>query len=1314
MKFDEFFRAFHIGENDSALMSHTTTWAIPKFFAETVLKTKEYRDKLPSDQFSYDKWYQGNSSPRNHWSNMAIDFEESTLVEALKVEIVDAKIPELLVNLRVDSADGEINKELLCTAIAQQFKAIIDGKGKSDDIVAEIYLSGNIKADFMDYIHKASQRYNVMKLIGGDEVPLEKFFVCNMIGEKERVFADKKKIKCEYLDDPSLASIRNIYMKKRGYDNLKTILIGSGGCGKSLMLQYLFLKAAADYSKTGVLPIFLELRYFTQGDELIPFIVNSVHSKDEKFTEDAAKQLLRSGRCQLLLDGFDEIDPSDVESFLLKLDSFTDTYDKVQVVITSRGNEYLTGLHNYVKLYVWPFDNDQSLKLIDMILKYQGQTDEKETVIEYINNGFLKKDGVFASHPLLLTYVTMKYPTYKRFHSDHLLFYKSTYEALLSGHDDNKKPYDRVFMSVDNADQFSKVFKEFCGITYKDGVLQLDSPSFEEYFNKLKSHKVFENPHKMNLTNFKHDVCSTACMMYEKEYDIFYIDPGFQEYLFAEYYRSAEIEDIQELTESLKKTPYSKLLRFDALDMLSRSAELKFKTYVLVPFLDAICKGNDETGFINFINMCFNEINVVNVDEVVKAMYLLSSGATGLLYPQVENHPKTVLLNYVLKCMGEDHEFAYCLYTKDNIPGEGNIKKVSISEDTQISGVLIGPRDIYNLIKQKMFGKSQVHYFENVLDKCRRLIRTKGAGSTTVRYLLHTLNNKVIKNQLGSGSCWKLSDLYLDWGCIPFDQMPFATSLRQHNPESAELFGSLSADNRKHEFVARYMLSNMSTNAVLYTPVKELEEYTDNLDAEITAFNNRLYFKHTNRRIEKFGQSLYIQGAFQNTKKIIDKLKEMSTEGIPEYQEDVSFWLDLIADVDSEEKKHILQNMFDKTKVSLIYGAAGTGKTYLINHIANYMSEKSILFLANTNPAVENLRRKVTAIDPQKCEFMTIKKFLMSRYNCTDYDILVMDECSMVSNSDMADIIDKISCEIMILVGDTYQIESITFGNWFSMAKYFVPAYAWNELEKPYRTKDEHLLEFWRKVRNLDDDLTEYIVNHRYSTSLDSSVFDKKSADEIILCLNYDGLYGINNINRFLQENNKSKAYRWGLWTFKVGDPILFNETERFMPVLYNNLKGKIVDISLDEEEDCIWFSIKVEKEISEDEVWHTDLKLLESDEEGKSIVKFRVTRKKDSDDDKEFADDTDIPFQIAYAVSIHKAQGLEYDSVKVIITEEVDEMITHNIFYTAITRSKKHLKIYWSPETQEKVIGGFELADAKRDASIFKAQTGMKMYKVR
>lgn len=43
------------------------------------------------------------------------------------------------------------------------------------------------------------------------------------------------------------------------------------------------------------------------------------------------------------------------------------------------------------------------------------------------------------------------------------------------------------------------------------------------------------------------------------------------------------------------------------------------------------------------------------------------------------------------------------------------------------------------------------------------------------------------------------------------------------------------------------------------------------------------------------------------------------------------------------------------------------------------------------------------------------------------------------------------------------------------------------------------------------------------------------------------------------------------------------------------------------------------------------------------------------------------IPFQVAYAISIHKAQGLEYESVKVVITSETEEMVSHNIFYTAI-----------------------------------------------
>lgn len=61
----------------------------------------------------------------------------------------------------------------------------------------------------------------------------------------------------------------------------------------------------------------------------------------------------------------------------------------------------------------------------------------------------------------------------------------------------------------------------------------------------------------------------------------------------------------------------------------------------------------------------------------------------------------------------------------------------------------------------------------------------------------------------------------------------------------------------------------------------------------------------------------------------------------------------------------------------------------------------------------------------------------------------------------------------------------------------------------------------------------------------------------------------------------------------------------------------------------------------------------------------------------------------------------LIYESVKVIITNQIEELITHNIFYTAITRARKQLKIYWTPETQQKLLTEIKPISVKRDAYI-------------
>lgn len=137
-----------------------------------------------------------------------------------------------------------------------------------------------------------------------------------------------------------------------------------------------------------------------------------------------------------------------------------------------------------------------------------------------------------------------------------------------------------------------------------------------------------------------------------------------------------------------------------------------------------------------------------------------------------------------------------------------------------------------------------------------------------------------------------------------------------------------------------------------------------------------------------------------------------------------------------------------------------------------------------------------------------------------------------------------------------------------------------------------------------------------------------------------------NNINRYMQKINPSKPIEWGNWTYKVGDKVLFNESRRFGNVLYNNLKGSI--LSIDKKTDEIVFQILVDKIISERDVLFSDIKLIDCDCEGKSIVEFSVKRRVERDSDSDYSEQI-VPFQIAYAVSIHKAQGLEYKSVKVV-----------------------------------------------------------------
>ena len=115
----------------------------------------------------------------------------------------------------------------------------------------------------------------------------------------------------------------------------------------------------------------------------------------------------------------------------------------------------------------------------------------------------------------------------------------------------------------------------------------------------------------------------------------------------------------------------------------------------------------------------------------------------------------------------------------------------------------------------------------------------------------------------------------------------------------------------------------------------------------------------------------------------------------------------------------------------------------------------------------------------------------------------------------MREVLEKANFELLVLVGDTYQIESIEFGNWFDAVRYFLPQTSVCELTEPYRSESEYLLRVWNDVRKMKDDVYDLLQTFGYSADLDKSIFSPAGENEIILCLNYGGLYGINNINHF-------------------------------------------------------------------------------------------------------------------------------------------------------------------------------------------------------
>lgn len=599
----------------------------------------------------------------------------------------------------------------------------------------------------------------------------------------------------------------------------------------------------------------------------------------------------------------------------------------------------------------------------------------------------------------------------------------------------------------------------------------------------------------------------------------------------------------------------------------------------------------------------------------------------------------------------------------------------------------------FQSLVESIYYSTNTKVFKDVLYELREKYSADSCqkGRNIVRFLLINLRSDTIESVLPTSFHSKrlCDDLYISSLCYPFEKNPFISNLT----------GSKTTENQSATHVAAAVGFERMKCAYPYLVIKSETKKTREIyfdkdsrvnTESIKKFNDSLdeWERRKGHMIKEENQYVFIEHYEKRTLDILRELINRSQKGNKgQEQFNRKYLKQKNTDGWDPLKVRALYNVFVNSQILLIYGAAGTGKTTLINHISNLMSGHKKLFLTKTHTALQNLRRRID--NPgSEAEFISLNSF-NKKVIPQDYDIIFVDECSIIDNRTMSEFLKKVGPDtFIVLAGDIHQIESIEFGNWFYYAKEIIKRPGASvELLSTWRTEDEDLINLWNEVRTTDGLITEKLaLTGPYSENIGPNLLQQSEADEVVLCLNYDGKFGLNNINRFFQNANPNPAISWYEWIYKVGDRILFNETPRFS-LLYNNLKGTIVEI--EEKHDLISFTVDVETVLTEKDCRRDGIEFIEV--RGKyTRIRFSVFQYSEGDTEEELQIKSVVPFQLAYAVSIHKAQGLEYDSVKIVIPNNNAERISHGIFYTAITRAKKRLKIYWSAETMDKVIKEF------------------------
>ncbi len=369
--------------------------------------------------------------------------------------------------------------------------------------------------------------------------------------------------------------------------------------------------------------------------------------------------------------------------------------------------------------------------------------------------------------------------------------------------------------------------------------------------------------------------------------------------------------------------------------------------------------------------------------------------------------------------------------------------------------------------------------------------------------------------------------------------------------------------------------------------------------------------------------------------------------------------------------------------VFILTGGPGTGKTTTLNGVIRILKSmnKRILLCAPTGRAAK--RMSDLTGEPAKTIHRLLEvdfaasgelKFKRNERNPLPADVIIADEMSMVDALLMNSLVKAIKPESrFIMVGDSNQLPSVGAGNILKdlISSHHIPTI---ELKEIFRQAAESLIvtnahkivkgefpeldnkqrDFFFMHRATEEEITPLVIQLTKKRLPDTYGFSP--IDDIqILCPTKLGAAGTRELNKQLQlalnppAQNKPEIKYFDV-VFRIGDKVMQIKNDYDVKWVRNNEKGSGIfngDIGIIRAIDRFSGNLTI-------------------DFEGRIAIYVTEMLRK---------------LEHAYAITIHKSQGSEYDAVIIPVTGFTKNLLYRNLLYTGVTRAKKMIILIGTKE---------------------------------